>query len=251
MIKKLWWRFTDTLGKTIFHPQYFLKNYEYQAVVELKKRARGVFADIGCGRQPYKKELVGKVKKYIGIDHPITSQKYKYGESPDLFADATDIPLPDNYCDCVSMISVLEHLPNPEQALNEAARIMKQNSDLILIAPQNYPLHDLPYDFFRYTRFGLKALLNKTGFKIIKIKPLGNYPVFAGQMFNIFILKKIEELMHKNLIWKLVLITLLPFILLACLSSNILSLFISNFIKDYQIGSFSICNLVVAKKSSF
>lgn len=249
MIKKIWWRFTDTLGKTIFHPQYFLKNYEYQAVIEIKKRARGVFADIGCGRQPYKKEIVGKVKKYIGIDHPTTSKKYKYGESPDIFADAVKIPLPDGYCDCISMISVLEHLPDPEAALKETSRIMKQNGTLILVTPQNYPLHDLPYDFFRYTRFGLKELLNKTGFEIIKVKPMGNYPVFAGQMFNVFILNKILELMRRNLIWKLVLAALLPFILLACLISNLLSLVFSGLIKDYQVGSFSVCNLVVAKKA--
>jgi SAM-dependent methyltransferase len=249
MVKKLWWHFTDILGRTIFHPQYFLKNYEYQAVLELKKRARGILVDIGCGRQPYKKELVKKVEKYIGIDHPKTSQKYKYGEKPNILADAINIPLPAKHSDIISMISVLEHLPEPGKALKEAARITKPKGTLILVAPQNYPLHDSPHDFFRYTRYGLKKLLNEAGFRIIKVKSLGSYSIFAGQMLNVFILNKAQELLQKSLVWKAIVAILLPFLFLTCLLSNLCSLIISNFISDYETGSFSIYNLVVAKRS--
>lgn len=246
--KSIWNKFSDILGETILHPQYFLKSYEHLAVLELKKRANGTLVDIGCGRQIYKKELIGKVNKYIGIDHPDVSKKYFDKEMPDVFADAENLPFKNNFCDTASMISVLEHLPDPGKALKEAARILKPKGILVLITVQCYPLHDSPYDFFRYTRFGLKKLLGDAGFKVKLVKPIGNYPILAGQFVNVYMLKKIKVGLAKGVFPKTISILAILPVYILCVVSNIISLLASRIVKDYEVGAFSIYNLAVAQK---
>lgn len=248
--KKAWNLFNDVLGKTILHPQYFLKSYEHLAIEELKRKAKGTLVDIGCGRQTYKKELLGKVDKYIGIDHPDVSKKYEDKEMPDILADAQDLPLADNFCQTASMISVLEHIPEPLIALKEASRILKPDGKLILITVQNYPLHDSPFDFYRYTRFSLKNLLEESGLKVNSIKPIGSYPVFAGQTFNVYILNKIKVGLKRGIVSRAISIILVIPVFLLCFLSNLIALLASKITKDYEPGAFAIYNLAVATKVS-
>lgn len=248
MIKGLWDKFTDELGRTILHPQFFLKSLEYEAVLTAKRYAkRGVLVDIGCGRQAYKKDLRPFVQKYIGVDHPEVSKKYLTNEKPDILADATKIPLPNNFANLTMMISVLEHLPNPTLALKEAYRITKKNGSFIAVTIQNYRLHDEPYDFFRYTRFGLKEILEESGFKKIKITPLGNLPILFSQYFNIFLFYSIKRMLNNKLPFKILAIFALPFALIASFISNACALIFTKIAND-KSGSFAIYNLAVAKK---
>lgn len=247
-MKRLWDKFTDNLGRTILHPQFFLKNLEYEAVLVAKKNIKkGVLVDIGCGRQPYKKDLLPYTKKYIGIDHPKVSKRYLANEKPDILADATKIPLPDNFANLTMMISVLEHLPNPTAALKEAYRITKKNGSFVTVTIQNYRLHDEPYDYFRYTRFGLKEILEKSRFKKIKITPLGNFPILFSQYFNIFIFYTIKKMLSKNLFYKFIAIISLPFAFILSFVSNILALILTKLFRD-RSGDFAIYNLAIAKK---
>lgn len=251
MIKKIWDKLTDKFGRTIFHPQYFLKNYEYQAVHEIKKYTKhGTLIDIGCGRQPYKKAILPYVKKYIGVDHPQVSKKYETEDRPDILADALDIPLPNNYSDITAMISVLEHLPEPELAIKEAYRITKKGGVFVTITIQNYRLHDEPYDFFRYTKYGLKKIISSSGFKIVKVTPLGNYPILASQYLNAFMLYTVKGMFKSNLFVKSIAAILLPFIILISIVSNVIALFITKFGYKDKSGAFAIYNLAVAKKLS-
>jgi len=243
MIKKYWDTFSDKFGKSIIHPQYVLKRYEQEAIDEIIKIAKPdmTLVDIGCGRQPYRNQVESKVKQIIGIDHPKTSQKYKGKEKPDIFADASNIPLKKHSADIVSMISVLEHLPKPQEALKEASRLVKNNGVLILITVQNYPLHDRPYDFFRYTRFSLENMTKEAGFKIVKIRPLGSYWEMSLQTFNVYLLNKIRNGRKSVLL-------LLPFVYLLCLINNVIIYIINTLLDKDRRGDFAIYNLLIARK---
>lgn len=248
LMEDLWFKFTSFASKTILHPQYFLKSYEQYAIEKTKKIAKGILVDIGCGRQPYKKELMPFIKKYIGIDHPKTSLKYETDEKPDILADAADIPLPNNYCETVIMISVLEHLKDPLTALKEASRILKKDGALILTTVQCYPLHDVPFDYFRFSKFSLKELLEASGFKIITIKPSGSFPILIGQFTNVFLFYKIKNLKNRN---RVLLFLSVPFILIALLIAflnNLITYILSTFIKDDKYGTFSLHQTVIARK---
>ena len=57
------------------------------------------------------------------------------------------LPIATNSIDSVLFLDVLEHLQNPDQALNEIFRVLKSNGVLILQVPFLYPIHDAAYDY--------------------------------------------------------------------------------------------------------
>lgn len=61
----------------------------------------------------------------IGLDlpDPALAELWRGGDLRGLFADATRLPFPDDSFDLVLAIEVLEHIPTPERALTELARV--------------------------------------------------------------------------------------------------------------------------------
>jgi hypothetical protein len=59
--------------------------------------------------------------------------------------------------------------------LNEAHRILKKKGTMILQVPWQWWVHEKPYDFFRYTPYGLKYMFQKAGFKDVTIKPSSGF----------------------------------------------------------------------------
>ena len=61
----------------------------------------------------------------VGLDLPVRFARRRLGRAglPCLFGDATALPFPDDAFDLVLAIEVLEHVPGPEPALAELARV--------------------------------------------------------------------------------------------------------------------------------
>lgn len=79
--------------------------------------------------------------------------------SPDYVMDAQDMSIfADNQFDVVVISEVLEHIPNPHLAVQEIRRVLKPGGVVIGSTPFILGIHSEPYDFYRYTRFGLKHL---------------------------------------------------------------------------------------------
>ena len=78
-------------------------------------------------------------------------------------ADARAMPFPDGEFDALWSIWVLEHVPNPEQALREIRRVLKPNGIAFMfpawscsdLAPQGYPVR--PYSDFGLFGKAIKA----------------------------------------------------------------------------------------------
>ena len=242
-LKNLWDIFTDKYSLSIFHPQYFVKRYENSGVKLAEIYAKGIVVDIGCGRMPYKKRL-GHIKKYIGVDSPVTSKWYNSQNKPDIIADATHIPLQDRSCDTILSLQVLEHLPDPQEALNEMKRLLKRNGILILSTVQTYPLHDDPHDYYRFTKFGLKKILTKAGFRIIRHEEQGNIFVLLCQATNIFLMLQLKYMLEQNYSRYLA-ILLLPFVLIFTTLFNLITLPVSKLEKK---SKFRMVQTLVDKK---
>ena len=118
----------------------------------LRSYARGRLLDIGCGGRPYEAAEL-ETTQYIGIDTPASPLS-----RPDVWGLAGRLPFADGVFDTVLCTQVLEHVAEPWVVLREVARVLKVGGYVILTAPQAANLHEIPYDFFRYTRFGLEAL---------------------------------------------------------------------------------------------
>jgi SAM-dependent methyltransferase len=89
--------------------------------------------DVGCGLGPYVERLnqVGKHSVGIDVNEEVVNQARKLGRDVRVMS-AYDLQFPDSSFESVMMIETLEHLPDYEQALAEAARVAS-NSILITV----------------------------------------------------------------------------------------------------------------------
>lgn len=83
--------------------------------------AKGRLVDIGCGTKPWKDVFAPFVKEHIGVDH---NEMFHSKENVDIFADAYAIPVPDESFDTALSTDVLEHLEEPQKALDEMYRVL-------------------------------------------------------------------------------------------------------------------------------
>ena len=129
---------------------------------------KGSLYDLGCGTRIYEQYFLQFADKYTGVDWGASVHELK----ADVLADLNKpLPIESNSADTIVCLSVLEHLCEPQTLLNEAFRIMKPGGAIILQVPWQWWIHEAPYDFFRYTPYGLKYMFEKAGFGNIEVEP--------------------------------------------------------------------------------
>lgn len=165
---------------------YWTRASILRAVREAAPQFHGVFLDIGCGVMPYReliRQAAPRLTRYIGLDieTPI------YQAEVDLRWDGRRIPLADASVDSAMLTEVLEHCPEPGVVLQEARRVLKPGGVLFFTVPYIWPLHDAPYDFFRYTPFALEKLLAEAGFADVKLAALGGWNASLAQMIGLWL----------------------------------------------------------------
>lgn len=122
--------------------------------------------------------------RYIGVDLAIGDPGWDYRRLHAI-ADLEHLPFPNAVFDAALHIVTLEHLARPAEALKELARVMRSGAALLLVAPQEWEVHQAPHDYYRYTRFGLEYLLAQAGFRIEEIRPAGGlFLVISRRLLN-------------------------------------------------------------------
>jgi hypothetical protein len=58
---------------------------------------------------------------------------------------------------------------------------MRAGGKLLLVAPHEWEVHQSPHDYFRYTRHGLRLLLERAGFGEIRIEAVGGFFRLLGR----------------------------------------------------------------------
>lgn len=84
---------------------------------------------------------------------------------------------------------VFEHVFNPDKFLSEINRVTKRNGVLLLSVPFVWDEHEQPFDFARYTSFGLTHLLNTHGFEVLDLKKVQADFSLIFQLINIYLYK--------------------------------------------------------------
>lgn len=133
---------------------------------ELAQRAgyvQGRMLDVGCGAQPYR-DLFPRVRRYVGLDHPGPPRL-------DVCGDGLTLPFRAGSFDAVLCNQVLEHVPEGAKLMEEIARVLRPGGILLLTVPLTWDLHLEPSDFYRYTRYGLQYLADKSGLRVLDIAP--------------------------------------------------------------------------------
>jgi len=170
------------------NPMYFLRNGIKKGVLLNSKYLNGRLLDFGCGNKPYM-ELID-VQEYIGleIENDNSSQTDKNIEA---YYDGKTIPFADNYFDSILSSEVFEHIFNLEQILMELKRVLKPGGHILITVPFVWEEHSIPYDFARYTSFGIKDLLERSGFSVVTAEKTTNYVETVFQMWGVYIYQSV------------------------------------------------------------
>ncbi|MBL8253857.1 MAG: class I SAM-dependent methyltransferase [Candidatus Competibacter sp.] len=185
------------LRTTPLHPQWLVLRGEAQNRRAIARSLRGRILDIGCGNRPME-ALLGPDTAYVGLDYPTTHAK-GYAGRPDVFGDGQSLPFGAECFDVVVALDVLEHLPAPDQCVQEARRALRGGGQLILQTPFLYPLHDLPHDFQRWTLPGLEALVQRQGFAVTERRVFGNPCETAAALTAISLAKAVlDSMAHRS-----------------------------------------------------
>jgi SAM-dependent methyltransferase len=152
-------------------PRYISVVNLLPAMTRSRSYAGGTLVDVGCGKRQYQKLFEPVIRRYIGVDWPVSLEH----ASPDVVGDALHLPLPDQLADTVLSTELMEHLPDPHVFLAEVARVIKPNGHFILSVPFLEPLHEEPRDFFRFTPYSLRRLLSEHGFEVQHIWSRGGW----------------------------------------------------------------------------
>jgi len=157
---------------------------QYRVMLPMAQRhAKGDLIDLGCGDMPYRSALISQVITYDGLDLFPRSDQVRYTSNLESM-----VVISDQTYDTALMIEVLEHVPHPWLALTETWRILKPGGTLIISVPHLSRLHDEPHDYYRYTRHGLRQLLEDSGFEVIELVKKGGIFSFLGHQVSTLIL---------------------------------------------------------------
>ena len=148
---------------------------------DLSRGAEGMLLDFGCGSKPYR-DLFPNVRKYVGCDMQVSGHGHAESQI-DCFYDGKTLPFADQSFDWVFSSETFEHIFNLDQILAQLNRVTKKGGHLLVTAPFCWDEHEVPYDFARYTSFGLRHLLEKAGFEITYRKT-GTYVLSLSQMWQ-------------------------------------------------------------------
>lgn len=183
----------NSSGYIVLH--YLIRDLKYA----IANYAGGRILDVGCGNKPYESLFNTSPENYVGCDVVQSSEN-----KVDVLCKATDIKLEDNSFNTVFSTQVMEHVDNSDAMMKECNRVLKPGGSFILSVPLCWELHEEPYDFFRFTKYGLKELCDRNNFEVVEILSNGGkwaaifqmninmiYSTFKKKNFFVKILKGI------------------------------------------------------------
>tara|TARA_Y100000310_G_C20535390_1_gene740587 strand:+ start:307 stop:951 length:645 start_codon:yes stop_codon:yes gene_type:complete len=134
----------------VFQPdRHLLKKF----VTEYAAKFSGSVIDIGAGEKRYA-HLFGHCEKYQTLD---TNKE----SDPDIVATIENMPLDDSSVDGIICTQVLGDVWNVPKAIDEMLRILKPDGLLLITESLLNEEHDEPYDYWRFTEFAWKKLLEE------------------------------------------------------------------------------------------
>ena len=132
--------------------------------------------DVGCGEQPYR-ALLGNLR-VVGVNLEAADAR------PDVIADGLRLPFRSGRFPAAVCTQVIEHVPDPGLLLREIGRSLRPGGLLLLSGPMYWPLHEEPFDFWRFTRHGMRRILEDNGFDLVELRDDGHAVALAVTAVN-------------------------------------------------------------------
>jgi len=161
-------------------------------LAEYAVKATGRLLDVGCGTAPHK-SLFNGVAQYVGLDRPSHvyddyAQSNERNAAINVVGSAYDLPFGSQYFDLILGLQIIEHLSDPLSFLQEAQRVLCHGGTIILTFPLINPVHEAPYDFFRFTEYGLRHLCEISNLQVKKVTPMGGGWLTVGYLLRSLLL---------------------------------------------------------------
>jgi HAD superfamily hydrolase (TIGR01549 family) len=153
----------DELALTYEHPapyKRFFYGTRFRAVLDAIAPEPGErILEVGCGSGVYTRELAALGARVTATDYAPTPLAQARRNAGDLAAevefrveDVQRLSLPDRSFDKVLMSEVVEHVPEPERAIAEAARVLRPGGLLVASTPSRFAPLNLAYGVKRRVR---------------------------------------------------------------------------------------------------
>lgn len=149
----------------IADPFYLCRRELRREIGRFAAELPGRVLDIGCGIKPYRALFPGS--EYVGVEIPVAS-RYGSRKLADVYYDGHTLPFPDTSFDVVFSSQVLEHVFDPAGFLAEIARVLRPGGHVLLSTPFVWDEHEQPFDYARYSSFGLSHLAHSNGFSVLE-----------------------------------------------------------------------------------
>lgn len=121
-------------------------------IPELRKLNPEITIDIGAKHSPYRKYI--KTEYYFNTD-------IEFNENLSFVSSITSLPLRKESVDFILCTEVLEHINQPQLAVDNIFEALNEGGTCILTTRFMFPYHGDPEDYFRYTHRGLEFLFKK------------------------------------------------------------------------------------------
>jgi len=168
--------------------RYYVNRFVKRVAREIPQGS--TLLDAGAGECVYKKYF--DHCKYFSTDYAVGDSDWDYSHI-DFVCKLSEIPVPDENFDYILCTQALEHVYNPDEVLAELNRVLKKGGKLFLSAPFIHQEHQLPHDYYRYTKSGLRHLLEKNNFEIEQLEHGGSHLLVSARF-----LKHMPALLFKN-----------------------------------------------------
>jgi ubiquinone/menaquinone biosynthesis C-methylase UbiE len=80
------------------------------------------------------------------------------GPGVDKLLNLHDIDLPSESVGTILCFDTLEHVEYPHRALEQIYRILKPDGIAVVSSVMDFPIHDYPYDYWRFTPEAFKSI---------------------------------------------------------------------------------------------
>lgn len=151
--------------------------------------------DFGCGGSPYR-PLFPK-SNYLRADLDGVA------DLDLVIRPGEQLGQPDASVDLILSSQVLEHVPNPLDYLKDCRRMLNTSGALAISTHGTFPDHDVPWDFHRWTGYGLRRELEAAGFREIQIYRLTTGPRCVLQLWEIAMDKMPGDLSLFGIGWRI------------------------------------------------
>jgi len=140
---------------------------------QFRRLKPGVVLDVGAKASPYRQYV--PATKYLRLDVDTSREA-------DIHCDLHELEWEENYFDTVLCLEVLEHLYDPQRAINRLFHVLKPGGVCILSTRFLYRYHPDPEDHYRFTWDSLRHLFSQ--FRTVEVHHHGNRAQVIWEMIN-------------------------------------------------------------------